>query len=330
MSLSTPFFIVGAQRSGTTLLRLMLAAHPRIAIPPESHYIPDLLRFEARVGRLEARRDEVAEMLVRHDRLIDFELGAAFFRDTMRQLTPLTTRTITQAIFEEYARRQGKPRWADKTPRYCGFIPELRTLFPEARFIHVVRDGRDTALSTLKAAFGPQTWVGAAYKWRQNIRAFQQSARLVPSNVILEVRYEALLADPETQLVRVCNFIGESFDESMLRYAEQADQMVPAWEKSWHTRLSGPVDRNNAGKWRTQLQPEEIALIQTIAGRELTAFGYPLVPIELPRSAWARIHGECARHHALQVVSWVHGLTRGSQPMRRTAPAGVERERRAA
>ena len=332
MSLSTPFFIVGAQRSGTTLLRLMLAAHPRIAIPPESHYIPDLLHFEARVGRLESRRDEVAEMLVTHDRLVDFELGAAFIRDTVRSLTPLTTRTITEALFGEYARRQGKPRWADKTPRYCGFVPGLRTVFPEARFIHVVRDGRDTALSSWKAAFGPRTWVGAAYKWREAIRSFREGARQVPADTILEVRYEALLAEPEAELKRVCAFIGEAFDPAMLRYAEQADRMVPAWEKSWHARLAGPVDRSNAGKWRTQLAPEQIALLQAIAGRELTAFGYALVPVELSAAARARVHAECVRYQALQLASWVRGLARGSEPMRRTAfrPEGAKGERHAA
>src|SRR5262245_47908422 len=115
---NAPFFVIGAQRSGTTLLRLMLAAHPRLIIPPESHFIPDLFRVERRCGGLEHRRAEVARLLANHDRLVDFDLGTDWIRDTVRRLVPLTTKTITRAIFDEYARRRNKVRWGDKTPRY--------------------------------------------------------------------------------------------------------------------------------------------------------------------------------------------------------------------
>jgi hypothetical protein len=326
MSFSTPFFVVGAQRSGTTLLRLMLAAHPRLAIPPESHFIPDLLRLERRAGGLAAQRDEIARLLVTHDRLVDFDLGAAFIRDTVQTLQPLTTRTITDALFAEYARRHDKPRWGDKTPRYCGFVPELRMVFPEARFIHVVRDGRDTALSSWKAAFGPRTWVAAAYKWRDSIRATQRGIHAVPGDTVLEVRYEELLRYPETILSRVCHFIGESFHDAMLRYSEQADHLVPSWEKQWHARLSGPVDGSNAGKWRTQLSPGQIALIQHIAGRELTAYGYDLVPIDLTPAAMTRMRIDCAHYHARCAAGWAVSFARGAQPMSRTAFRPAERE----
>lgn len=304
----------------------MLAAHPRLAIPPESHFIPDLLRLERRAGGLDAQREEIARLLVTHDRLVDFELGAAFIRDTVQTLQPLTTRTITEALFAEYARRHDKPRWGDKTPRYCGFVPELRTVFPEARFIHVIRDGRDTALSSWKAAFGPRTWVAAAYKWRDSIRATQRGIRAVPADTVLEVRYEELLRYPETILSRVCDFIGEQFHAEMLCYSEQAERLVPSWEKQWHARLSGPVDGSNAGKWRKQLSPEQIALIQHIAGRELTAYGYDLVPVDLTQSAIARMRLDCAHYHARRVAGWAVSLARGSQPMSRTAFRPAQRE----
>jgi hypothetical protein len=319
ISADAPFFIVGAQRSGTTLLRLMLAAHPRLAIPPESHFIPDLLRLERRTGGLERRRDEVARLLVQHDRLVDFELESDWIRDTVQRLTPLTTRTITLALFEAYAKRQGKPRWGDKTPRYRAFLPELRTLFPDARFIHVVRDGRDTALSAWRAPFGPRTWVHAVYFWRDAIRETQRAARAVPPDILGEVRYEALLTEPETTLRRVCDFLGEGFHDDMLRYAEQASRIVPAWERSWHAKLERPLDGGNAGKWRRQLSPQQIALFERVAGRELAAFGYPSVPVDVSIAMAARIGLERARYRARHAAARTMTRLRRAEPMSPTA-----------
>jgi hypothetical protein len=318
---NTPFFIVGAQRSGTTLLRLMLAAHPRIAIPPESHFIPDLLRIERRLGGgLAGIREDVARMLVTHDRLVDFELGPAFIRETVQRLWPLTTRGITEALFAEYARRQGKPRWGDKTPRHCNFLPELGALFPEARFIHVVRDGRDTAMSSVKAAFGPKSFTPAAYLWRDSVRAARRGARALEPDRWMELRYEDLLAEPAAALERACAFLGEEFHEDMLRYAERAEGLVASWERSWHAKLAGPIDGTNAGKWRRELSVEQIALVQRIGTRELRAYGYPLEPVPASPALHARVLAQCARHHACRLASRVRQAMRRSDPaMRPTA-----------
>lgn len=300
---SSPFFIVGAQRSGTTLLRLMLAAHPRVAIPPESHFIPDLLRIERRAGGLCGIREDVARMLVTHDRLVDFDLGPAFIRETVARLWPLTTRAITEALFAEYARRRGKPRWGDKTPRHCNFLPKLGAVFPEARFIHVVRDGRDTAMSSVKAAFGPNTWTTAAYLWRDSVRAARRGAQSLAPDRWMEIRYEDLLGDPRAILERVCAFLGEDFHEDMLRYAERADGLVPKWERSWHAKLSGPIDGTNTGKWRRELTSEQIALLQWVGAAELRAYDYPLEPIPASPALTARVLTKCARYHARRLAS---------------------------
>jgi hypothetical protein len=150
--------------------------------------------------------------------------------------------------------------------------------------------------------------------------------RAVPAETVLEVRYEELLRYPETILARVCAFIGETFHDEMLQYSKHADALVPSWEKRWHARLSGPVDSSNTGKWRTQLSPEQIALIQHVAGRELAAFGYDLVPIALTPTAAARLQLDCAHHHALRAAGWAMRFVRGSQPMSRTALRPAERE----
>jgi hypothetical protein len=312
---TAPFFLVGAQRSGTTLLRLMLAAHPRLAIPPESHFIPDLLQLEHLAGGLEDLRSEVADLLVHHDRLVDFELGAPWIRDTVLRLQPLTTRTITTALFAEYARRRGKARWGDKTPRYRNHLPDLCALFPDAKFVHVVRDGRDTALSAWRAAFGPRTWVEAAYLWRDSVRAARAGARALPPGAFHEVRYETLVREPEATLRGICAFLGETFHDEMLRHAEHAGSMVPWWERAWHAKLERPVEGTNAGKWRTELSPRQIFLLQRVAGKELEAFGYTPMRLQIPATVAAQAFLECASYRVRRAAARATLWARAPQPL---------------
>ncbi|HEV2488861.1 MAG TPA: sulfotransferase [Candidatus Acidoferrales bacterium] len=273
-SMREPFFIVGAMRSGTTLLRLMLVGHPRLAIPPESHFLPALLEFEDSSGQLAINRERVINWLISHQRLADFGLTTLWMRTTLSTLEPFTTSTIGYALFAEYARREGKARWGDKTPRYRSFIPQLSRLFPEAKFIHVLRDGRDTALSAWRAQFGPRTWPAAVHDWRVAIRDVRKGQRSISAESFLEVRYEDLIANPQAVLTQICNFLNEEYDPKMLHFSDAAEREVPAWESAWHSKLQKPLDANNTGKWKTELTPEQLLFFEQVAAKELAAAGY--------------------------------------------------------
>jgi Sulfotransferase family len=294
----SPFFIIGAMRSGTTLLRLMLAAHHRLAIPPESHFLPELLKFEQSSGQLADSREKVIAWLVAHRRLADFGLGADWIRAALAKLEPFTTRSIACTVFNEYARRQGKSRWGDKTPRYRAFVPELSALFPSAKFIHMIRDGRDTALSCLSTPFWPMSWTTACYLWRDSLREAWEGRRAVAPELYLEVRYEELLEDSATTLQRVLSFLGEEFDSRTLHFSELSNQ-VPVREKVWHAKLQGPLDRKNSGKWKTALSAEQIHLFQSIAGQEMVAAGYPLAEVTIGPSGHARVFVQKLGHEAM-------------------------------
>src|SRR4051794_27962840 len=131
-------FVVGCSRSGTTLLRALLDAHPLLAVPPESHFA-------------------VAPRLRRLGRDPWFRLWGIEPPD----LRGLDVADAVRAVFAAYAAAQGKPRYADKTPHYVSHLPLLAERFPEARFVHVVRDGRDVALSLLEVPWGPDDVEGA-------------------------------------------------------------------------------------------------------------------------------------------------------------------------
>ena len=127
-----------------------------------------------------------------------------------------------RAVGEAYALAAGKPRWGDKTPGYVTAMELIQGALPEARFVHVIRDGRDVAVSLAGVAWGPEDAAGAAKLWSRRIRiARRQAARLAPGTYT-EVRYEELVSDPRGVLGRLCGILELPFSEEMLSYAGRA------------------------------------------------------------------------------------------------------------
>ena len=142
-------FVVGVGRSGTTLLRLMLDSHPQLAIPPETGFVPDVIRA---CGRRGARAPQVMALLREQRSWGDFDLDEGELERRMAAAPRLDAATALRALYGLYAEDQDKPRWGDKTPAYVKRMPMIERALPEARFIHVIRDGRDVALSRAKRA----------------------------------------------------------------------------------------------------------------------------------------------------------------------------------
>jgi Sulfotransferase family len=278
-------FIVGVARSGTTLLRLMLDAHPDLAIPPETHFIPKLIKACEQGGD---PHDRVFELLTTHRRWPDYGLDAGELRARLDRIDPLTASDALRAFYGLYADGQGKPRWGDKSPSYVRRMRRVASALPEAHFIHLVRDGRDVALSQVEVDFGPDDVGEAARDWVEGIGKARRQARRVRH--YLELRYEDLVADPEPALRRVCGFIDLRWDAAMLDYHEGAgDRMaevtrdferggglaIPAAVRaSRHTRVAEPPQRERAGRWRTDMSPSDREAFEGIAGELLAELGY--------------------------------------------------------
>ena len=144
-------FIVGVGRSGTTLLRLMLDAHPDLAIPGETHFVPALIDVVERTGD----RDQALQTLLAAMSWPNLGLEPQAMASAFACQEPFSPGAAIRAVFALYAARLGKPRWGDKTPTYRRSIIEIARAVPEARFIHIIRDGRDVALSYRGLWFGP-------------------------------------------------------------------------------------------------------------------------------------------------------------------------------
>lgn len=280
-------FVCGVTRSGTTLLRLMLDSHPELAIPGETHWVPKLIKaFE----RSPQSAEDAANLAIDHKRWGDFHLDAAELRARIGDLDPLTAADTIRAFYMLYVEREGKRRYGDKTPGYVKEMRRIQRVLPEARFIHIIRDGRDVSLSHLRMNWGPETYAQSARLWRNRIRTARKMAPSIAHYE--EVHFEDLVADTEGVLRRVCEFIELDFDPVMLDYHERAEGRLaekarelprknrppqPAEARLESHRLAKEPPRSDrVGMWRERMSPEEIAEYEAVAGDMLVELGYEL------------------------------------------------------
>ncbi|HEX2240736.1 MAG TPA: sulfotransferase [Actinomycetota bacterium] len=265
------FFVVGSARSGTTLLRLMLNAHPEIAVPPESRFIVELWS-----GAETVDRDRFLQALAGHKRFRVWDLP---IEAVANELDDTTARVryadAIEGAYRAYAHVQGKTRFGDKTPRYVEHIDFLADLFPQARFVHLVRDGRNVALSYGGVPFGPKNVAKAADLWRRRVGAGIKSGRKLDQGRYLELRYEDLTAEPHAQVRILCDFLGIVFDEGMLQYTERARDAVLARSAENNPHL---LEGTKAGvrEWQREMPTRHVEIFEAVAGPELEQLGYEL------------------------------------------------------
>lgn len=273
-----PIFIVGCPRSGTTLLQLMLHAHPDIAIPPENRFLLESYDRRQRFGDLrdELNRRQLAHFIVkrRRSKVRDYGLGQRATHRRIVQTAP-TVGSAARVVFRSYAARFGKRRWGDKRPAYIQRLDVILRLFPDAQIIHIIRDGRDCVSSLKRMPWWSGGSIAAIYTWRSAIVKGRAAAARLPADSYVEVRYEDLVTAPEQQLRRMCAFLGEPFDEAMLAPHQVAEVAVPE-RKVWHTRTREAVDDRALRRWEEDLEPWELDLFEFVSARQLRRHGYEL------------------------------------------------------
>jgi Sulfotransferase family len=271
-----PFtIIVGRGRSGTTLLRAMFDSHPSLAIPPESHFLVTLDRSaRAFRGRDRFSVERFSAVLIAHWGFRGWGLDEEAVRSTLAVAQPTTYAEAMRAIFERYATDRGKTRYGDKTPMNVLHMRKLASLFPEARFIHLIRDGRDVALSYRDADFGTTSIGESAVFWRRFVARGRRDGRRLGPTRYREVRYEDLVRDPEPVLRSLCSFVELPFDGAMLRYYERANDVMEGVDhRSQHRSVYLPPTPG-LRDWRRDMAPDEVELFESIAGRLLAELGY--------------------------------------------------------
>lgn len=249
-----PIFVVGCQRSGTTLLRLILDAHPNISCGPETRFLADLAHVTGASWR----------------RLSQYGFPKRYWHAHIA--------AMFDAIKSDYASRAGKPRWADKTPRYALSLDFIDRLFPSCQVVHVIRDGRDVVASH-RDRWGYLAALKAVRKWPRYVHTARSSGAGMTPDRYHEVRYEDLVNEPEKTLRELLAFLDEPWDPAVLSHDRQPHDVPERYRRlaSSRRRTAGEaraIYRSRVGAHRRELDPLLRLLLRVVSGPTLRELGY--------------------------------------------------------
>lgn len=272
-----PFFIIGTERSGSNLLRMILTSHSKIAVPHPPHLIRYFLPLQKGYGDLSNTQNfrslvmDVRALLQTHiypwDVPIDWER-------VVTEAQPRDVFGIQYALYGQYATAKGKERWGCKSTFLVAQADTLAQHHPQARFLWLFRDPRDVAASSRKSVFSATHPLSVAQLWKQQQnQALKWEGQL---SGVLRIRYEDLIAQPEAEVQRICAHLGEVFEPTMLNYfetteAKRSGQLSTSWAKT-----AQPVQKNNKGGYQKLLSPREIQLVESCCAELMQTLDYPL------------------------------------------------------
>ena len=272
-----PLLIVGASRSGTTLLRLLLNSHPRIAVPHEFKYFDQFARF-ARPGKWKQQLDEstftgiVDQFLSDREHVFD-EVGLDNVR---RQIMDQSDRSLA-APYTVAARawmtHYGKSRWGEKTPYHIHYADVLIEMFPQARFLYMLRDPRAAVNSMNSVEYFSEDTVLNALNWNRSATVgYKTLSDAVPSDQLMVLRYEDLAADAPAVLTKVCDFIGEDFEPGMLQFYRDSKRFMAPEIKT--ENVTKAVTDTSIERWRKDLDEGDIRSIELVCRETMLRYGY--------------------------------------------------------
>lgn len=283
---SPPIFIVGVQRSGTTLLSAMLAAHSRMSCGPETHFFQRLAfeNIENLVNPVHWPKNALdfiksitftnftANTSQRISILEKYHLSEQQIYEYLKDQQPGVP-AILNSIVLSYMHSLKKARWVEKTPDHIKHLGLVREYFPDSPIIRIIRDPRDVALSLMNVPWGAKTFFEAIDYWKRMDELSNEF--FTKDQCSYTLRFEDLVAETEFELKKLCEFLGENFEKSMLNTSTTGKQ-VNSQDVPWKKKVEQPVDKNRAYSWKNHLSDEMIRYTEGIIGIHLLRYGYPL------------------------------------------------------
>lgn len=277
---NNPFFIIGAARSGNTLLRAILAAHNSVAIPPESYALGNIARVWQRNNFLEW--SELIRLVIgafeSHEEFYTWSIDLApLYRklDQIKEQDRSLAAVITE-VFSAYSEihAPGATLWGDKTPLNSEYLPWISATFPKAKYVHIIRDGRDAVASMMRANLQYGILDQCCLEWRVRVQNNLQLGKKLPSQQYLEIRYERLVSHPAEETERVCQFLNIKFSKAMLNTADNFHQMGDTVELDHHKNVENPINTESIGAWQRTLTEAQAAYVVNELGPLLETLGY--------------------------------------------------------
>lgn len=271
---AVPLFVIGSGRSGNTLVRRVLLASEQIYVPPETYVLGEIIEAWPSSWHLPWRERIwlFAAFFERHPHFATFGLESMTpFVEAAVAAGPQPLTGVLDQFYRHLAERAGGAvgRWGDKTPWNTYHLPALGALYPQARYVWMVRDGRDVAASYAKAGLYDDV-PGAATRWAVANRACARFARHAPH--LTTLRYEAMVADPEAEFARIFAFAGLRFEPAMLE--RQPEKMGDVEALAHHEAVKGAISPKSVGGWKTKIDEATLKALPKPFWDEMGALGY--------------------------------------------------------
>ena len=302
-TLNSPVLLLGQPRSGTTILARMIRKYLKVNFGPES-------QFFVRIGQQLGKYGDLSIEQNARTLIADISRERCFRRNqfgfvvdeeaVLHSLKKFTYQEIVDVIMHQFAKHNKMSRWGDKTPDYISDLPTLYYFFPNAQFIHIIRDGRDVALSNYDVHFGAKNPVVAAMNWRQQVDRFRSFSATIPNaeERLIEIRYEDFMPQPAVVFERLIRFL--KIDDSKGELAAYINEHLPLELKA-----------NNFQKWKKRFSEKEKRNYERVAGKELSFYGYETVTeTTLPLNIFEKIrwHADHAIKKAAKSAYWKDNL----------------------
>jgi|GEM_PF-2163902 len=288
---SVPTFIFGMERSGTTLLSMMIGAHPLVAVPlaTTGMWLSFAGRLESGFNGLATRGDveRLVDEISRHERIRLWDADI----DCKALLEGLPLRDygkIVERFHRSYARAKGKPYWANIDIATLDGMDLVNDWFEKVRFLHIVRDGRDVALSHRTMPYGAGNIAECARAWANRTATNAKMGRILGPSRYMTVRFEDLVLDTQPTLEQICSFMGIPYDAAMLHYDKMVDEKIPVSRRWLWPAIAQPPQRSKVGQWRQRMTRNQRIVFENIANQALKDWGYEAYEA-VPRSAAAHL-----------------------------------------
>ncbi len=278
-----PIFMIGTQRSGSTLLRLMLNQLPGIAAPHPPHVLQRLMPLVGNYGDLE-KHENIAQLIEDVCRLVEFNPvpweGVTLNRsDILRRCRTRTLLTVYGAVYDAMAEAHGAKTWCCQSLANIRYLPQIDDHFVGARYIYLYRDGRDVACSFRKAVVGEKHFYHIAKEWAATQQeALGLRARIGPSR-FFSISYESLTGDPELSMRFLCKFLGMRFSHTMLEFYKSDEARRAAESSNLWGNVDKPIMTDNTRKFPREASEEDIRIFESVAGNVLNSLGYERIHV---------------------------------------------------
>ncbi|MEG3836283.1 MULTISPECIES: sulfotransferase [unclassified Microcoleus] len=285
---SNPIFVIGAPRSGTTLLRLMLTAHPDICIPPESLFF---VALEPKYGNVSNLLPQIEEFLndlynEKFPKFCEWNVDRKFLLNNLKSYQELSYPLAVETVYQTYRQQFDSTAsiWGDKNPCHIHHLEKIRRYFPASKVILIVRDFRACYSSVKKIVAkeremkevwsGPKTLEGMMYQWNQVVKLIGKYHQKWEQFYL--VYYEDLVREPSVQLTKICKWLGVDFQDSMLEFYQKNAELglVLPSQVVLNPNTFKSIDIKRINAWQNELSLAEVETIELMNRKNLERLGY--------------------------------------------------------